>query len=217
MELIETTRRIALIEHCAMSRAGLCNLLRNLAGNNFKVECFTSFASCRDALNKYDYRAVIFAPGISRQERREFFNDLSFLAGAYPETLRIILVQGQGAYQMVAKLTPVTLHGIFSKSEPLDTLAMNLLDTLLGRIRVIDSSENYSMLRQSVRVLSPTERRILSFMAKGYSVSQIAQQLNRNIKTIRAHKFNAMSKLGVQRDTQLLDAADVLLSRSGIL
>lgn len=40
---------------------------------------------------------------------------------------------------------------------------------------------------------------------------QIAIQLERNIKTIRAHKFNVMSKLGVSSDAGLLDAADILL------
>ncbi|MEA7187972.1 LuxR C-terminal-related transcriptional regulator, partial [Salmonella enterica subsp. enterica serovar Virginia] len=42
-----------------------------------------------------------------------------------------------------------------------------------------------------------TEREILRFMSNGYSMPQIAVQLERNIKTIRAHKFNVMSKLGV--------------------
>ncbi len=41
---------------------------------------------------------------------------------------------------------------------------------------------------------------------------QIAVQLERNIiKTIRAHKRNVMSKLGVSSDAGLLDAADILL------
>jgi len=44
----------------------------------------------------------------------------------------------------------------------------------------------------------------------GYSLAQIATQLERNIKTIRAHKFNAMMKLGVHSDVGLLDAADIL-------
>ncbi len=59
--------------------------------------------------------------------------------------------------------------------------------------------------------LSPTEREILRFMSRGYSMTQIAEQLKRNIKTIRAHKFNVMSKLGVSSDAGLLEAADILL------
>lgn len=54
-------------------------------------------------------------------------------------------------------------------------------------------------------------REILRFMSRGYSMTQIAEQLKRNIKTIRAHKFNVMSKLGVSSDAGLLEAADILL------
>lgn len=60
-------------------------------------------------------------------------------------------------------------------------------------------------------MLSPTEREILRFMSCGYSMPQIAVELARNIKTIRAHKFNVMSKLGVNSDAGLLHAADILL------
>ncbi len=47
-------------------------------------------------------------------------------------------------------------------------------------------------------------------MSCGFSIQEIATRLERNIKTIRAHKFNAMMKLGVHSDVGLLDAADIL-------
>ncbi|TMQ91909.1 LuxR C-terminal-related transcriptional regulator, partial [Escherichia coli] len=61
------------------------------------------------------------------------------------------------------------------------------------------------------RTLIPTERDILSIMSRGYSMTQIDEQFNRNIKTIRAHKFNGMSKLGLRSYAGLLEAADILL------
>lgn len=73
-----------------------------------------------------------------------------------------------------------------------------------------DRLNNQWYINQS-RTLSPTEREILRFMSRGYSMTQIAEQLKRNIKTIRAHKFNVMSKLGVSSDAGLLEAADILL------
>lgn len=50
----------------------------------------------------------------------------------------------------------------------------------------------------------------MRYMSFGFSIPEIATQLERNIKTIRAHKFNAMVKLGVNSDVGLLDAADIL-------
>lgn len=64
------------------------------------------------------------------------------------------------------------------------------------------------------QILSPTEHTILRYMSYGYSLPEIATQLERNIKTIRAHKFNAMTKLGVSSDMGLLSAADILMRLS---
>ncbi|HAX7441681.1 TPA: DNA-binding transcriptional activator BglJ, partial [Escherichia coli] len=82
--------------------------------------------------------------------------------------------------------------------------------SLNGVRQATDRLNNQWYINQS-RTLSPTEREILRFMSRGYSMTQIAEQLKRNIKTIRAHKFNVMSKLGVSSDAGLLEAADILL------
>lgn len=83
-------------------------------------------------------------------------------------------------------------------------------ESLNGVRQATDRLNNQWYINQS-RTLSPTEREILRFMSRGYSMTQIAEQLKRNIKTIRAHKFNVMSKLGVSSDAGLLEAADILL------
>ena len=76
--------------------------------------------------------------------------------------------------------------------------------SLNGVRQATDRLNNQWYINQS-RTLSPTEREILRFMSRGYSMTQIAEQLKRNIKTIRAHKFNVMSKLGVSSDAGLLE------------
>lgn len=75
--------------------------------------------------------------------------------------------------------------------------------------RVNENVINHWYVSQN-RTLSPTERAILQCMTRGLSMPEIAVQLERNIKTIRAHKFNAMAKLGVNSDVGLLNAADIL-------
>ncbi|KDM57290.1 hypothetical protein AF34_00067 [Enterobacter hormaechei subsp. hoffmannii] len=87
---------------------------------------------------------------------------------------------------------------------------MEGLETLLSETHhVNDYVYNHWCVSQH-RMLSPTERAILRYMSSGFSIPEIAAQLERNIKTIRAHKFNAMVKLGVNSDVGLLDAADIL-------
>lgn len=99
----------------------------------------------------------------------------------------------------------------YSVEAPLFVLTPPSLFLSLNGVRqATDRLNNQWYINQS-RTLSPTEREILRFMSRGYSMTQIAEQLKRNIKTIRAHKFNVMSKLGVSSDAGLLEAADILL------
>lgn len=65
------------------------------------------------------------------------------------------------------------------------------------------------LLRQACQRCSQTltqrERQILSALGKGLSPKAIALQMRLNIKTISAHKRNAMTKLGFARNIELYD------------
>jgi DNA-binding CsgD family transcriptional regulator len=98
---------------------------------------------------------------------------------------------------------------VVSKSVTLEHLQKELMVLLSETLRINDNMLNH-WYRSQNRMLSPTERAILRYMSCGYSIPEIAAQLERNIKTIRAHKFNAMVKLGVNSDVGLLDAADII-------
>lgn len=121
-----------------------------------------------------------------------------------------MLAQDDTEVRLMSLLSPSSLHGIISK-----TLAIGLLQEQLSILL-----NNTHRLNQNVindwyvsknNGLSPTERAILHYMTYGYSMPEIAHYLSRNIKTVRAHKFNAMTKLGVHSDAGLLDAADILM------
>lgn len=51
--------------------------------------------------------------------------------------------------------------------------------------------------------LTATEQRVLGLLHKGYSVSWIADEMCRSIKTISSHKRNIMSRMGVRSEVEL--------------
>ncbi|CAI1556019.1 LuxR C-terminal-related transcriptional regulator [Serratia proteamaculans] len=55
-----------------------------------------------------------------------------------------------------------------------------------------------------LRRLSPQEHRVLRLIGRGLSSVAIAHQLHLHAKTVSAHKRNAMKKLNITRNTQLL-------------
>jgi two-component system, NarL family, response regulator NreC len=52
--------------------------------------------------------------------------------------------------------------------------------------------------------LTPREREVVKLIAEGQSVKEVAAGLGRSIKTIEAHKFNLMRKLGIHSKAELI-------------
>jgi two-component system, NarL family, response regulator NreC len=78
--------------------------------------------------------------------------------------------------------------------------AQALLQSLLSETRPIQCSNPYT-------VLTFREREVLKFMARGYSMSQIAQFLCISVKTVDTHKTRMMEKLGFTEKSELVDYA----------
>jgi DNA-binding NarL/FixJ family response regulator len=55
--------------------------------------------------------------------------------------------------------------------------------------------------------LTRREREILKLLAEGNSVKEVASLLNLSVKTVEAHKFNLMRKLGIHNKAQLVQYA----------
>ncbi|KFB97838.1 BglJ family transcriptional activator [Citrobacter freundii ATCC 8090 = MTCC 1658 = NBRC 12681] len=156
------------------------------------------------------FSAVIFSLSAIRSDRRAGLAYLTELAINFPRIRRVVIADDDAEARLIGSLSPLPLDGVVSKASSLTVLQDALFTALSCPSRGTESTKNHWYINQS-RMLSPTEREILRFMSNGYSMPQIAAQLERNIKTIRAHKFNVMSKLGVSSDAGLLDAADILL------
>lgn len=209
MEKTDTTRHIAVIENCTMSAAGLMHLFALPKLSHYQLHLYTQFDAFKTALPHISFFSVIYSLSDAREERRHCLASLRDLAFTHGDIQRIVLASDEMEARLISHLSPSRLHGILSKSVTLSQLYEALVALLGETHRVNDNVLNHWYVSQN-RMLSPTERAILRYMSFGYSIPEIATQLERNIKTIRAHKFNAMVKLGVNSDVGLLDAADIL-------
>src|SRR5690606_22337939 len=59
-------------------------------------------------------------------------------------------------------------------------------------------------VQERLKSLSPREFEVLRLFAMGDSISKIAEQLNRSIKTISTQKASAMHKLNVHNNQDLI-------------
>lgn len=209
MEETAATRHIAVIENCVMSAVGLQHIFALPAFSSYQVHLFSRFDSFKEALSQTAFYSVIYSLSDAREERRNCLASLRDLMFSHGNIQRIVLASDDVEARLICHLSPARLHGIISKSVSLEQLIQGIVTFLNETHRVNDNMYNHWYVNQN-RMLSPTERAILRYMSSGYSIPEIATQLERNIKTTRAHKFNAMVKLGVNSDVGLLDAADIL-------
>lgn len=214
MEHIASDVRIALIESCVMSAVGLSILLQGNNAPRYQVFTFTNQSEFMAAQEVGPFYAVIFSLPGTREHRRECLSFFGEIAKTWPKMKRLVMANNESEASLINQLSLTTFHGVLNKSLPLNAFAENLLAVLNENNKQADHASKTNPIKTAPRLLSPTERTILRYLTDGYSISQIASQLERNIKTIRAHKFNAMLKLGVHTDAGLLNAADMLLHRA---
>ncbi len=200
---------VAIIEKCTMSREGLRHLFSESFINQYSFHFFQEHSVFRQALKQTPFFSVIYSLFGHRKERRECLMCLHMLSLTHPGMQHIVLAGDDREAQLVGHLSPSRLHGILSKSSQL-TVLQEQLGILLGETRHVNQNMINNWYVSQCRMLSPTEWELLNYLTRGFSLAEIALLLDRNVKTIRAHKFNAMAKLGVTSDVGLLDAADIL-------
>ena len=88
-----------------------------------------------------------------------------------------------------------------SKRSPLETLKAALECMALGQTFL---DPGLHPQRHTGKPLSPTEVDIVRRLARGDTVSEIAQRTMRSVSTISTHKKNAMVKIGLNSDAELI-------------
>lgn len=73
------------------------------------------------------------------------------------------------------------------------------ISTMLKRL------QNETESRNPYVILSPREREVLQFLVKGFSLSEIAQELTISIKTVDTHKTRMLNKLNLSKKVNLFN------------
>lgn len=119
---------------------------------------------------------------------------------------------------LTTETDPAALHrvlhaqidGILSKKDPIDLIPVAIVSAM-ARERYVGPVVRDLLSRglqaagcaNAYQSLSKREREVLTLYASGMSVTEIAGQLGRSIKTISAQKCSAMKKLSLSSDIDL--------------
>lgn len=137
---------------------------------------------------------------------------IAYLKRHFPKTKILVLTMVSNPI-ILSTIIKSGVDGVVLKSAHLDEVALAIdkirKDTLYFSQTLQEMMNIYGLEhnQKSIEQLSNKETEVLRLYLTGLSVSEIAVQLSRSIKTISAQKRSAMNKLGIHTDKDLFEYA----------
>lgn len=130
---------------------------------------------------------------------------LHLLRTRWPD-LRIVVATGLDQPAMIREIYASGIDHILSKSDDHRLLSDAVQAAYVNRRYFSPSVTPLIPARGTQRkspALSPREREVVSLLATGLTVNEVAERLGRRKQTISTQKVNAMTKLAIERDADL--------------
>lgn len=138
--------------------------------------------------------------GLPGQRSRDGIHLVEWLTRHCPQ-MKVMVYSVFSAPLLVKAVLRSGASAYISKRSPLETLKAALECMALGQTFL---DPGLHPQRHTGKPLSPTEVDILWRLARGDTVSEIAQRTMRSVSTISTHKKNAMVKIGLNSDAELI-------------
>lgn len=178
---------------------------------NFKVihEC-RSGPDLLNALAEFPADLVVTDFGMTQSnDPLDGFVLLHKLSQVVPDA-HIILLTAQTNPAVIARVMKMSVHAIVSKEDELEEVVEACLQMTRGDIpyysmaikKLIDRA--YLGRRVKGKILTPREQEVIRLFVAGYSLTEIADELRRAVSTVSTQKHNAMKKLGVTTNIDLI-------------
>jgi len=164
-----------------------------------------------DVLNQKDCDVVVTDYSMPGGEYGDGLTLIGFLRRRYPNLI-VVVYTALDNPAVVNELLRLGVHAVLNKIEPPQQV-VETLHTLLrkggtGKRVIHESGKRVRSPRQTPTADTPalTQREIdvVRLFAEGWTINQIAQQMNRTKQTISAQKISAKRKLNIKRDADLI-------------
>lgn len=197
------TLRIILADDHPIVRSGVRMLLENF-GNVSVIADVGSPTALIDAINSHACDIVLTDFSMPGGQMADGLQMLGFIHRRWPNLPVVVLTMVNNA-GVLQSILGAGVRGLLSKSDALTELTLAVQAVAHGRDylgtgirKLLDDTRHGALAAQPV--LSKREAEVLRLFASGNTVSEIAHQLNRSVKTISRQKMDGMAKLGLKSD-----------------
>ncbi|WP_254200115.1 response regulator transcription factor [Lysobacter sp. MMG2] len=198
--------QIVLADDHPIVSSGVRALLEQHPGLRVVAEA-TSPDELLRVLESTDCEVVVTDFNMPGEQAADGLSLLQLLGRRWPERHVVVLTQlaNPGVLNNISRLQNV--RGVVSKSDAMKELPMAVTAATAGRSflsstvrKQIESAQGDAA--DATSTLSKREGEVMRLFALGHTVSEIARQLNRSVKTVSSQKVEAMRKLGVKSDLE---------------
>ncbi|MFT2793756.1 LuxR C-terminal-related transcriptional regulator [Serratia sp. T13T92] len=201
------TINLAIVARSPLIRLGIVQFIQDLQLGYRSDLIASSLLSLYEKADIAAIKMLVVELSGSPAEIAQMIRYLQVLAEQVPR-LKIVVYSGCRDVAILAPLQSQKQFSLVAQQENSAQIRRNMMVALAGG-RVCSPSirhyfERTNLQEQSgAKVLTNTERKVMSHLFAGLSMADIAALYHRSIKTISAHKCNSMRKLGVDNDADL--------------
>lgn len=135
------------------------------------------------------------------------FDILKRIKEEYPKVKKVIFTFHEERSYFL-KSIEAGINGYILKSEPFEMISPLLSSVIEGGFAASPKIQKYlvSHSKESVGYdsLTPREKEVLDFIAKGFSNIEIAEKFNLSVRTIEFHKNNIKEKLNMKSLSEII-------------
>lgn len=212
---------LVIMEESPLARLGMEHFVLSLSK---PIRCVARVSSVGQLLSAPDVQPLnLLVSELSGEQEtvQQGAEGLLRLCHHRPEICQIIYTYSHSGEALYA-LRRCPQVSLISREEPILQTQAYFLEALAGRrvcSPLIQQAIDQYVYETEVIAerLTPSEYRVLGHLSRGESLVTIARQLKCSVKTISAHKRNAMHKLGVNNDAGLFSLCQRFLpSQAGL-
>lgn len=206
---------LAIMEESPLVRVGIEHFVLSLYQ---AVHCVARVGSVHDLLSipgTQPFDLLVSELAGEQETTRQGVDGLLQLCHHRPDIRQIIYTYSRSG-ELLYALRRFPQVSLISREETEGQTEAYFLQALTG-LRVCSSLiqqtiDQYARKIEAIALrLTPSEYQVLGYLFRGESMAGIASRLKRSIKTISAHKRNAMHKLGVDNDAGLFSFRQTFL------
>lgn len=135
------------------------------------------------------------------------FEVLKQIKDEYPNLKKVVFTFHEEK-SFFLKSVEASINGYILKSEPFEMISPLLTSIMEGGFAASPKMQKYLIAHSKDSVgydsLTPREKEVLAFIAKGYSNIEIADKFSLSVRTIEFHKNNIKEKLGMKSLAEII-------------